>query len=208
MCHHFLALAPSCYPQEAVPPALALPSLKQGLCRHSGDVVQANQVLYPPGVPCPVRLFFSLLAAFLFLPAGLLSLARSLITLAPMSKVLISYGFVVLFLSHLISFQPQVLTGMSGKERLHRNWQRHRREEQGLTAPQPPNLILPVYFAFTHFDITSPVSHHSCSLSLPLAHTRSASIPPSVPTNDLSFMLVSSLSVSVLSGTLLGLIDC
>lgn len=202
MCHHFLALAPSCSPQEAVPPALALPSLKQGLCRHSGDVVQANQVLYPPGV-----LFFSLLAAFLFLPAGLLSLARSLITLAPMSKVLISHGFVVPFLSRFISFQPHVLTGMSGKERLHRNWQRHRTEEQGLTAPQPPNLILPLYFAFTHFDITSPVSH-SCSLSLPLAYTRSASIPPSVPTNDLSFMLVSNLSVSVLSGTLLGLIDC
>lgn len=90
------------------PPALALPwlaisSLKQELCKHSGDVVQANQVLCPRGVPCPVRLLFRLLAASLFLPASLLSLARSLITPAPMTKVLISHGFVVPFLSHFTS---------------------------------------------------------------------------------------------------------
>lgn len=59
-----------------------------------------------------------------------------------------------------------------------------------------------------HTYITPPVSHHSFSLLLPLAHILSASIPPSVPINDLSFTLVSNLSISVLSGTLLGLINC
>lgn len=125
-------MGPSCSLQEAVPPALALSwlattSLKQGLCKHLGDVVQANQVLCPRGVPCPVRPFFRLLAASLFLPASVLTLARSLITLAPMTKAFISHGSLVPFLSHFISFQSQVLTGMSDKERFHRNWHKHRR---------------------------------------------------------------------------------